>query len=114
MRYFAVGKYFKKLYPALKDRYGVNDTYTAGQVKRTVFEYSFSNKHLPYAYGLFLTEHDLGKVLESEFPELNFVDIRRYLANRFFKGDSEFSFKSVVFSSSLGGGGADNSGASSE
>jgi len=101
------------LYPSLKERYGPLEVFTKGQIKRTVEEYPFNEKYLPYAYGLFLEKPELVDVLQSEYPDVSAKEIRRYLANRFFEGDEEYSFQETVrfrvgnegHSSTEGGGG---------
>ena len=109
MRYFAVGKYYKKLLPELRQRYGTKEAYTAGQIKRSVIEGRFSKRYLAYAYGLLLTVEELKTTLSSEYPNEDVGAIRKYLAGRFFGGDENFSHKEFRFSGFVGvGNGADS------
>ena len=110
IKHFAIGKYFNKLYPSLKERYGALDSFTKGQIKRTVEEYPFNEKYLPYAYGIFLEKVELADVLECEYPGISAEKIREYLAKRFFEGNEQYTFRETV-RSRVGNEGHDSSGA---
>ena len=110
IKHFAIGKYFNKLYPYLKERYGALEFYTKGQIKKTVEECPFNEKFLPYAYGIFLEKPELVDVLECEYPDVSADRVREYLAKRFFDGNEEYTFRETV-RFRVGNEGHDSSGA---
>lgn len=101
MRYFAVKKYVRKLYPTMVQRYGRSESYTQGQIITTVTKLKFSNKHLPYALGLYLASAELPDALKSIDSTLIANEVREYLANRFFNGDINFTIKQSLHGSPL-------------
>ncbi|NQZ12727.1 MAG: hypothetical protein HRT35_36710 [Algicola sp.] len=88
----AIKKYYNQLYPLLNQRYGANDTYTKGQILRTVNECGFKEKYAVYALGIFL-EKDLFEQLADEYHDVDLDAVRKELADKFFNGNTEYSFK---------------------
>ena len=96
IKYFAIGKYYNHLYKHLKYRYSALETYTKGQIKRTVEECKFNKKHLPYAYAIFLSKESLNEVISEEYKNENPILLRSYIAKRFFGGNTEYIFQEHV------------------
>jgi hypothetical protein len=98
MKYFAIDKYYKKLYGHLKKRYGALESFTHGQIKRTIEECKFSKKYISYAYALFLGKEELSFILSQEYPEITADEVRRYIAKRYFDGNENYTYKESVLS----------------
>jgi len=89
-KYWSIKKYGSKLLPALEKRYGVQISYSAHQIRSTVYKKNFNPKYLPLAYIMFLSRKELQETLYVEYPELN-VDqykheIMAYLASKSYQG----------------------------
>jgi len=69
-KYSAIKKYGKKLLPQLQKRYGENLSYSASQIRATVYQCNFNAKYLPLGYLLFLEPETLVQVMRKEFPNL--------------------------------------------
>ena len=65
----SINKYFSKLLPRLAKRYGTQETYSASQIRATVFQCDFKTKYLPLGYVLALNNEDLEAVFAKEYPE---------------------------------------------
>ena len=113
IKYFAIGKYYNHLYKHLKYRYTALETYTKGQIKRTVEECKFNKKYLPYAYAIFLSKESLNEVISEEYKNESPKHLRNYIAKRFFGGNTEYTFKEYILSA-VGNSGHDSSGASGD
>lgn len=78
---FSVKRYIKKLRPLLEKQYGQRNTYSASQVRTTVFKKNFDTKYLPLAYIMCLNKDDIRTVLNVEFPELCVTDFEQTIKN---------------------------------
>ncbi|WP_039989299.1 DUF6559 family protein [Paraglaciecola arctica] len=67
---FAIKRYVKKLRPLLEKEYGQRSTYSASQIRTTVFKKNFNAKYLPLAYIMCLKKEETQLVLSVEFPDL--------------------------------------------
>ncbi len=87
----AIKRYGHRLQPKLHQRYGEQSTYTARQVRATVYQCNFNPTYLPLGYVLFLEKEELTSILESEYPELcikSYKDeIKGYLEQRKYYGN---------------------------
>lgn len=69
-RKLSVKRYIKKLRPVLEKQYGQRSSYSASQIRETVFKKDFNTKYLPLAYIMCLRKDELATVLGVEFPNL--------------------------------------------
>ena len=92
----AVNKYYKKLHFHLRKRYSLSESYTVGQVEKTVQECGFSQKYLPYALALFLKKSEFEELLKSKYLSFNANEIRVYIAKRFFEGNLNYEYTSQL------------------
>ena len=90
----AIKKYYNQLYLLMTQRYGASDTYTKGQILRTVNECGFKKKYSVYALGIFL-EKGLFEQLADEYPDVDLKAVRKEIAEKFFNGNTEYSFNQV-------------------
>ena len=90
----AIRKYFKRLYPCLKNRYGLREKYTKGQIIRTISECGFSEKYHIYALAIFL-DKDNFMSLVSEYPNIHLNNVRNEIADKYFDGDLEYVYKDI-------------------
>ena len=69
-KYRSLKKYSKKLLPRLNKRYGIKESYSASEVRTTVYKCNFKAQYLPLGYMLALSENDWKDVFLEEFPGL--------------------------------------------
>ncbi len=98
-RRLAVNKYYREMMAYLLSRYGMSNSYTVGQIEKTVEQCGFSKKYLPYALALYMEKTKFEELLESRYLEFNSNELRGYLADRFFDGNMNFEYKSGAKSS---------------
>ena len=80
-KYLAIKKYGSKLLPTLIARYGVQQHYSASQIRSTIYQKGFNPDFLPLGYLLFLAKDELTRVLSVEFPELCIVKYKNEMVN---------------------------------
>ncbi|OKY27937.1 MULTISPECIES: DUF6559 family protein [Thalassotalea] len=89
-KYWSIKKYGSKLLPLLEKQYGVQDAYTASQIRTVVYQKDFNPEYLPLGYILFLDQNDLNTVLDKEFPSLNVAEYKKeiltYLEQKSYRG----------------------------
>jgi hypothetical protein len=78
-KYYSIKKYGAKLLPTLEQRYGKKTSYSASEVRATVYQNNFNPKYLPLAYILFLEQNALKNVIYIEYPELNISQYKQEL-----------------------------------
>ena len=78
-KYWSIRKYGTKLLPALEKRYGKSSTstYTASQIRATVYQEDFNPKYLPLGYILFLNPHELNRTIKQEFSDFNIESFKQ-------------------------------------
>ncbi|WP_286235216.1 DUF6559 family protein [Thalassotalea sediminis] len=89
-KYWSIKKYGSKLLPLLEKQYGVNNFYTASQIRTVVYQKDFNPEYLPLGYILFLNPNDLNAVLDKEFPKVNVAEYKKeiltYLERKSYRG----------------------------
>lgn len=89
-KYWSIKKYGTKLLPALEKRYGIQLSYSAHQIRATVYKKNFNPTFLPLGYIMFLSRKELQAVLYSEFPELDVTQYKHemlaYLDSKSYQG----------------------------
>lgn len=78
---FSVKRYIKKLRPVLEKQYGQHNSYSASQIRTTVFKKNFNTKYLPLAYIMCLKKDEISTVLGVEFPGLCVTDFEQTIRN---------------------------------
>ena len=109
----AIKKYFNKMYPFLLKGYGKEKYYTKGQVLNTVRTCEFKEKYAIYALTIFMEKSEFEQL--SEFTCEEIAQARQEIADRFFDGNTEYTFEHIAgvqyrggeghCSISVGGGG---------
>lgn len=77
----SVKRYVKKLRPVLEKKYGQRNTYSARQIRTTVFKANFNVRYLPLAYIMCLKKDEIISVLDVEFPELCVTEFEQTISN---------------------------------
>ncbi|NQZ20481.1 MAG: hypothetical protein HRT53_00330 [Colwellia sp.] len=80
-KYWSIKRYGAKLLPALENRFGIKGSYSASEIRSTVFRKNFSPKYLPLGYILFLDDISLRETMFVEFPEVNITEYRKEILN---------------------------------
>ncbi len=93
LRRRAVNQYYTQLYPLMQKRYGGRDTFSSGQIIRTIEDCGFSKRYSAYALALFLAKDDLPCQLTEHGNKHNPDNLRKYIAKRFFDGNTDYSFE---------------------
>jgi hypothetical protein len=76
-----IKKYEKKLLPTLVKRYGLQTSYSASQVRATVYQCNFTPTYLPLGYMLYLEPNECKHILSKEFPELKLSQYKLEMAD---------------------------------
>ena len=92
-RRLAVNKYYKNLYPLLRKRYGGSESFTSGQIIRTIEDCGLSKRYTSYALALFLEKSALMDYLNESGSKLDPIELRQYIAKRFFGGNEDYSYQ---------------------
>jgi len=89
-KYWSIKRYGTKLLPALEKRFGIKESYSASEIRSTVFIKNFSPKYLPLGYLLFLDDITLKETMYVEFPQLTVASYRQeilsYLDSKSYHG----------------------------
>jgi len=80
-KYWSIKRYGTKLLPALVKRFGIKDSYSASEIRSTIFTKNFSPKYLPLGYILFLDDISLKETMYVEFPQVNVSEYRKEILN---------------------------------
>jgi len=80
-KYWSIKRYGTKLLPTLEKNFGVKDSYSASEIRSTVFKSNFSPKYLPLGYILFLDDISLKETMYIEFPQLKISEYRKEVLN---------------------------------
>lgn len=99
----AIKKYFNKMYPYLKQRYGSEQYYSKGQVLATVRDCEFKEKYVIYALAIFMEKSEFEQLSEYTCEEI--AQARQEIADRFFGGYVEYSYQPPVDLPFSGGNG---------
>jgi len=94
-KYWAIKKYGTKLLPVLQKRYGVQNFYSAHQIRSTVYQRSFNPLFLPLGYILFLEKDVLETVMQEEFPNLCIFSYKKEISS-FLKAKHYQGFLQVI------------------
>ena len=82
--------------PLLKERYGASDTYTVGQVRRSVEDARVPKDFITYGYAIFLQKDDFDTVQQKLGREALYYVLRREVADLCFSGEINFSVKRAL------------------
>lgn len=88
----AIKSYLKVLPPLLKQRYGRLDTYTEGQIRRTIEAAGLNPNHMSYAFAIFMSEAACAEMVKSNHLDLDYMKNRQSIADDYFMGDKDFTF----------------------
>lgn len=90
LKYWSIKKYGSKLLPTLEKRYGKQSSYSAHQIRATIYQKDFNPTYLPLAYILFLSPSEQQEVLAREFPNLDINEYKKeiltYLKSKQYQG----------------------------
>lgn len=102
----AVGRYIKILPRRLFEDYGHRGPYTPTQVEATIRRHKVStSRYSDYAVALFCDRTRLKQFQSEDNRATGYDAIRRDLADTYFFGDADFTFRDVARSSAERGGG---------
>ena len=91
----AIKSYARKLPALLKKDYGSSDKYTVGQVRRSIERHGLNERHILYAYAMFVDR--------EAFADMNtgitYDDLRQDVADSHFEGNLDFSVTDMSASS---------------
>ncbi len=100
----AIKKFVYNLPADLSSRYGYKESYSAGQIEKTLTDCQYGKKYHGYAYIMYLDHEDaISKIGEEAIAKA----IRTEIADMFFDGDKSFSPK-MFFRSAVGNSGNDS------
>ena len=80
-KYWSIKRYGTKLLPALEKHFGMKESYSASEIRSTVFKNNFSSTYLPLGYILFLDDISLKETMYVEFPQIDVSEYRKEILN---------------------------------
>jgi hypothetical protein len=73
--------YFSKLPYKLQKKYGKKSTYSATEIRETVFKCDFNVKYLPLGYLMFLPKDQARFYISTEFPNFSFTSLQAQITH---------------------------------
>lgn len=99
LKHRAIKKYIRSLGPQLRQRYGISEYYTEGQIRTTLEHNKIGGKYAVYAYGLYLVPEQFDGILTMLNESKTSKSIRKHLAVTYVGGNIDYSYSDIMSTS---------------